>query len=638
MSSYQPIYSNRRATATDRVISIEKEPFESAPALSFLNSYEETITANPAFYDPFKPELTEAAPVSYNISRTINTLSDRTIALRHNGNTVDMEISVDTYNYIPKEPIVAPYSPNPKLPKIREGDFYNRSTTTYIYKDVEVPKASNKIWDGRYTRCVDLQGYDVPNGDRLPAVIAEVKSKLDSPTQLYTVLPIAGMATTVAPPKKDPYAATYKVKVQQFIATHYNSLALTRHPKGKAETDLYQELPQKGGDKKFTLQEGFVAAVLDGPYFVRWANVYRYSDTAPDADDDCGHKIIDYDVDGDAIIVLGHLCGKEPPDEIPDEPNSPVNNYVNIIKDKFPPGVNITVNKPQEEVIVIPYINTNSYSSSVPLSPPANAGYGLSALITLVGLPNGTTVYINGQSYNVSNGGIIYDFPLDVVTGQPIVPDSLLVNIIFNDVPSPTFITVVTTFIQPVLPSVQKTTYNTSYRYNSVVTYRMESLLDSNLFEIVTHTPTHPDSIKVESLIIQIQDNRFGLVASGFPSAQAVAGSTGGIEFNAAYYGVNPSENSVSVVMVGNNQIASAPFSFNGTLKVIWLSTEVTELINNQILSIPSNTTLVSDVFIDGVRINPVIDYVVDLDANVVTVYDIATLYKNSVIDIYYFT
>ncbi len=311
MSSYQPIYSNRRATATDRVISIEKEPFESAPALSFLNSYEETITANPAFYDPFKPELSEAAPVSYNISRTINTLSDRTIALRHNGNTVDMEISVDTYNYIPKEPIVAPYSPNPKLSKIREGDFYNRSTTTYIYKDVEVPKASNKIWDGRYTRCVDLQGYDVPNGDRLPEVIAEVKSKLDNPTQLYTVLPIAGMATTVAPPKKDPYAATYKVKVQQFIATHYNSLALTRHPKGKTETDLYQELPQEGGDKKFTLQEGFVAAVLDGPYFVRWANVYRYADTAPDAADNCSHRVVDYDQDNDAVIVLGDLCGLE---------------------------------------------------------------------------------------------------------------------------------------------------------------------------------------------------------------------------------------------------------------------------------------------------------------------------------------
>jgi hypothetical protein len=312
MSSYQPIYSNRRATATDRVISIEKKPFESAPALSFLNSYEETITANPAFYDPFKPELSEAAPVSYNISRTVNTLSDRTVALRHNGNSVDMEISVDTYNYIPKEPIVAPYSVSPNLPRIREGDFYNRSTTTYIYKDVAVPKASNKIWDGRYTRCVDLQGYDVPIGDRLPEVIAEVKLKLDTPTRLYTVLPIAGMATTVAPPTKDPYAATYKVKVQQFIATHYNSLALTRHPKGKAETDLYQELPVEGGDKKFTLQEGFVAAVLDGPYFVRWANVYRYADKASDADDDCGHKVVDYD-NSDAVIVLGHLCGLEPP-------------------------------------------------------------------------------------------------------------------------------------------------------------------------------------------------------------------------------------------------------------------------------------------------------------------------------------
>lgn len=316
MSSYKPIKKKQNIGAADRIISIEKKPFESAPALSFLNSYEETITAIPAYYDPFKPEVSNAAAVTYNVNRVINTLSDRTVALRHNGSTVDMEISVDSYTYIPKEPIVAPYSNNPTLPKIREGDFYNRSTTTYIYSSIEVPKASNKIWDGRYSRCVDLQGYDVPNTDRLPEVIAEVKSKLDNPTNLYTVLPIAGMATTVAPPKKDPYAATYKVKIEQFISTHYNSTALPRHPKGEAPTDLYQELPQDGGDRKFELQEAFVAAVLDGPYFVKWANVYRYADTAPGVDDDCGHKIVDYDQDGDAVIVLGHLCGLEPPEPI----------------------------------------------------------------------------------------------------------------------------------------------------------------------------------------------------------------------------------------------------------------------------------------------------------------------------------
>lgn len=316
MSSYRPISGNRRASAADRVISIEKLPFESAPALDFLNGYEETVTAIPVFYDPFKPELSNAAPVTYNVTRTINTLSDRTVALRHNGDTVDMEIFVDSYTYFPNEPIVAPYEVNPVLPKIREGDYYNRSTTTYIYKDVEVPKASNKIWDGRYTRCVDLQGYDVPFDNRLPVVVTEVKEKLDNPNQLYTVLPIAGMATTVAPPKKDPYAATYKVKVQQFIATYYNSLALTDYPKGKADTDLYQELPIEGGDKQFTLQEGFVAAVLDGPYFVRWANVYRYTDNPLEEEIECGHKIIDYDQDGDAVIVLGHLCGEDPPEPV----------------------------------------------------------------------------------------------------------------------------------------------------------------------------------------------------------------------------------------------------------------------------------------------------------------------------------
>ena len=312
MSSYKPIKKQINGAA-DRIISIEKQPFKAAPALSFLNAYEETITANPVLYDPLKPERSELALVTYNILRTINTLSDRTIALRHNGESVDMEIAVDTYTYVPKEPLVAPYSLNPKLPKIRQGDIYNRSTITYIYKDIQVPKASGKIWDGRYTRCVDLQGYDVDNTNRLPEVVAEAKDKIDNPAQLYTVLPVAGRATTVAPPKRDPYAATYKVKVEQFIATHYNSLALPKPPRGRAPTDLYQELPEENGDKQFKLQEAFVAAVLDGPYFVKWANVYRYVDTAPNAEEDCGHKITAYEPDGDAVIELGHLCGLEPP-------------------------------------------------------------------------------------------------------------------------------------------------------------------------------------------------------------------------------------------------------------------------------------------------------------------------------------
>lgn len=411
MSSYVPISLNENSGATDRVVSIEKVPFVSAPPLSFLNSYEETITANPVYYDPFKPELSNVTSVTYTISRAINVLSDRTVALRHNGRTVDMEIFVDNYRYIPKEPIVALYSPAPVLPKIREGDFYNRSTTAYIYKDVDVPRASNKIWDGRYSRCVDLNGYDVSNHDRLPEVLAEVASKLDNATQLYMVMPVAGMATTVSPPKKDPYAATYRVKIQQFIALHYNSIALTRHPKGQAETDLYQELPQEDGDKKFKLQERFVAAVLDGPYFVKWANVYRYVDTAPDPDDDCGHKIIEYDQDGDAVIVLGHMCGMEPPPVPPEEDDPAVDTAITKLNNNY-----LIYCAPQEITttpsvtgnIVIPYVSGSEYIYQFFINVPETDGDRIVAVIVLNGIPAGVYVYIDEYAYPAN--GLMYEF------------------------------------------------------------------------------------------------------------------------------------------------------------------------------------------------------------------------------------
>lgn len=481
MSSYRPITNNRRASAADKVISIEKLPFESAPALSFLNSYEETITAVPVFYDPFKPELTNAAPVSYNITRTINTLSDRTVALRHNGNTVDMEISVDSYTYIPQEPIVAPYESNPTLPKIRQGDFYNRSTTTYIYADIEVPKASNKIWDGRYSRCVDLQGYDVPNGNRLPEVIAEVQLRLDNPTDIYTVLPISGMATTVSPPKKDPYAATYKVRVQQFIATHYNSLALTRHPKGKAETDLYQELPQEGGDKKFTLQEGFVAAVLDGPYFVRWANVYRYADTALDADDDCGHKIVDYDKDGDAVIVLGHLCGLEQPEL---DSSTLFTNTFNVVEGFVAPGFySYYVDIPSS---VIDSVGSVSALEVIINNIQTSADYVTVSNVTITDLPYSVSgPFLITAFYDSSGGEPFYlslslDWTNNVLAGvnPPVNPDfscqngvlaGPLVNGFDNDITFQQFLSAMVSFYNFVGPD-----------FTAAVTYKRINLSDSS--------------------------------------------------------------------------------------------------------------------------------------------------------------
>jgi len=322
MSDYKPIASRSSSSGVglrDKVISIKKTEFKSAPQLDYLSAYQETITAAVAYYNPSNPTISNTAPVNYRINRSITTLSEEPVKFRHNGDTVDMELSVDSYVFLQAQPIVAPYSTDPQLPAISEGDSYERSTMLYIYHDVPVPKASNKIWDGRYLKCVDLEGNDVDHTSRVVKVKQEVKDKLENPGAVYSIQPVAGRGTTINPPKKDPYAATYRVKLQEFIATNYNSLGLTRHPKGRADTDIYQEIPAEArGTGRYEFDEGFVAAVLDGDYFVKWANVYRYKEIEipPTLEEiyDCCHIVESHESDGDEVIILGCKCGVDPPE------------------------------------------------------------------------------------------------------------------------------------------------------------------------------------------------------------------------------------------------------------------------------------------------------------------------------------
>lgn len=320
---YTPIETRRAPGFKDVIVSISSEAFDSAGALSFLKSYSETITAAASYYSPFNEGLSSSSEVNYFVQRSYTTLAENPFYGRHNGDTVDLEITIDDYHYIQAKPIIAAYSSSPALPKLVSGDYYNKTSTRYIYNGLSVPRSSNQIWDGRYLKCVDEEGNEVDSRSRVDEVRQAVRDVLENPDAPYAVVNLGGRGTTVYPPTSDPYKTTFGVLLDEFIATHYSALGLSKRPRGLAESDIYVETPLEGvgATGRYEYAEGYVAAVLDGPYFVRWANVYKYKeviDTSKASLEEiypCSHIIGEYDVEGDPVITLGDRCGVEAPVE-----------------------------------------------------------------------------------------------------------------------------------------------------------------------------------------------------------------------------------------------------------------------------------------------------------------------------------
>lgn len=275
---YQPIRPIRNPGLIDIPIWADVQSFDGAPVLGFLKGRLESISASSTYYDPLNPGLSTAAPVIYNETLVITTLSDEAVKLRHNGSTVDMEIYVDTYTKIKKEREMEEFRADKRITQMKEGDRFERYTAGYVYTNIEVPRSSNKIWDGRGEKCIDESGKYVDSGNRLPIVREEAKSRIEDPSLTpYTVFSLGGFGHTVNEPSRDLNKLKYEVEIQNFLEKYYTSDGIEK-VQSQNVINVQQEAgggSTRSGSSNQTLRQvrREIVAVLDGHYFLRWATL-----------------------------------------------------------------------------------------------------------------------------------------------------------------------------------------------------------------------------------------------------------------------------------------------------------------------------------------------------------------------------
>ena len=316
--TYVPIANSQAPELTDVVISLASTPFTAAPPLGYLSAYQEEITATSTYYNPLRPSLSQTTPVSYLIHQTITTLASSPLALRHKGETVDMEISLDTYSYIQANPIIAPYSTTPQLSPLQDAEsYYQRLSTRYIYANVPVPPASAKLWDGRARICVNLAGEQLSSTSQVSNLQQKVLAILNSTTLTpLSVVSVGGLATTRKLPALDSYAANYKVILQDFVAIHYTSTAIPPQPESLPAQQITHYIPVTDSalsSGTYTLTLSTTAALLDetyASYFVSWVNYLVYTEipnphVQPSLTlEDTKCLLLGYDADNHSIVSI----------------------------------------------------------------------------------------------------------------------------------------------------------------------------------------------------------------------------------------------------------------------------------------------------------------------------------------------
>lgn len=282
---YTPIEPINHPTLIDVPIYVDSEQFTAAGMLSFLRKRYESVTASSLYYDPQNPSLSAKAGVSYLRSQYFTALSENPIKFRHHGPSVDMEVYVDTYTYIAKEPEIGEFDVNKRGFELKEGDRYERMTTGYVYQNVSVPEKSSKVWDGRHGLCVDSAGESISSGSQIEIIRGDVRAILEGEDLIpYTTLSLGGFAHTVKQPELSRYEAEYDVRFNAFLRDNYNAEGIP--PIGNLGTvDKYEDILLPGettgtGTRTRTPYErvsSSVAAELDGYYFKRWVtyNVYQ---------------------------------------------------------------------------------------------------------------------------------------------------------------------------------------------------------------------------------------------------------------------------------------------------------------------------------------------------------------------------
>lgn len=267
---YSPIDQVTHPALTDKLVYSVKKPFIAMPQLSLsINEYAERVTAVSSYYNHQNPALSSAAEVYYRIERSYSAAANTPILLRHNGNSIDMELYVDTYSLNSKDLVIGQYPPTEALLKFnKQNDKYTKTTMQYVYARIACPVSSNKVWDGSHNACVDLEGNAVAATDRVSVVRAEVKSLLESPSLVpfdIVYMSSGGAGVTKVIPDLSVNQDRYRLELQEFIEKNYNSLGIP----SRLSNDIKPEIVRGKG----SFSESYVVAVLDGIYFSHWAKL-----------------------------------------------------------------------------------------------------------------------------------------------------------------------------------------------------------------------------------------------------------------------------------------------------------------------------------------------------------------------------
>lgn len=267
---YQPIDTVTHPALTDRLVYSVKRPFKVIPQLSLsTNEFTERVTAVSSYYNHQNPALSSAAEVFYNIERSYTVPANTPILLRHNGDSIDMELYVDTYSLNSTSPVIGQYPPTSQsLFAKKSTDSYIKTTMQYIYAAIPCPLSSNKVWNGSYDACVDLLGNAVSSVDRVNVVREQVTSLLETPTLApfdIVYMSSGGAGVTAVVPDLYVNQDRYRLELREFIERNYNSEGIPARLSNNPQPDIVK------GEGSFS--ESYVVAVLDGIYFSHWAKL-----------------------------------------------------------------------------------------------------------------------------------------------------------------------------------------------------------------------------------------------------------------------------------------------------------------------------------------------------------------------------
>lgn len=193
-------------------------------------------------------------------------LSQNPIKLRHNGDTIDIELSIDQYGANVWQDLPESQFPPANALEFPESVEYFRSTTLYCFADVSVFPASSKVWDGRSTLAVSkLSTISVDPSSKLDFVRNHVRDTILQVKTPAFVVSLEGYGKTTVLPPVSQNRNELDDAINRFLEKHYNALAIPESPLEFGDA-LGLSSPVTLG----STQSVSIAAQLQSYEFIQW--------------------------------------------------------------------------------------------------------------------------------------------------------------------------------------------------------------------------------------------------------------------------------------------------------------------------------------------------------------------------------